>query len=1013
MFKKLKSIIIFILSISTIAFGQIEIFAESVNPLKIETEFGSIYVSDSFDSEICGFKKINTQFISDYQTNADIYEHIKTGAKVLVINNGDEEKFFTIGFRTPPVDDSGATHVFEHTTLQGSKKYPVKSMLTRLGSTSMATYFNAATADDFTFYPFGSLNEKDYYNLMNIYLDGIFYPMVIDDKNVFKRDGVRLDFKDNKISYNGVVFNEMKNSSSNINSILYNSIKKSLYPDTYYRYTSGGTPESIPDLTYEQIIQLYDRAYHPSNSLTVLYGNQDLRKSMEILNSYFKDYDMQQNKIEAAYQNPYTSLKKYYGSYPASSDSSNSIIALSYVIPDTDNYEDYMTYMILIDMLMSGDTSPLKKYISQSGITNSFGVTSNYMQINQGAISFYSMNIDSKYEDMFVNTIENALKQIKEDGFDADYINSIFNAYEYSQLNESNSKNRGYKAGLSAIAGWIYDNDITSRLDSKAICEKLKSDLSSEIFENAIDKLFLNNNFKSLTVIKPDIEYQSSQSQILNQKLSEYARNLTESQKAELSKQTEEFYKWQNTSDSQEAINLLPKLEVNDISNENKKIEVSSAIDIDGAKMIQTYIDTNGISNIVLSFDASTISQKDLQYLQLLGSMLGNAATKNYSKDELSEQKLNYIGDFYAGVESVTNFKDGSYSPRFNISLKALNSNEKAAIDILNDIIENSVLDDKQLVIKNLQQFKLYYERSLSELSVPLASYVAEAMATDSGKLRDYVDGYEFYNFVVDTLDTIDRDWNSVYKSLQRVKNMIFNKNNLVIGYTGLEDRQIEFKTNILDFVKSLSSKKYRTQKLEFKDYGNNIAIVSPTNTLSVNMVSNLKDLGYQYSGDMSVLSNIVSKGYLWEYIREQGGAYHTAMSIRCDGFLRLLSYADPNFIQTLKVYQNIALFLNNISNMKQNSVDSFIISAASNIDNSIQNYNMWNYGINSYLTGYDLDFIYSQKNQILNTKIEDISNYADMFEKLNSKAKYVIVGNKQIIDKNKDKFDTIIELDR
>ena len=287
--KKVKSLLAYLICLAIIvsnfnsAFANISsMYQEEV---AIEQDFDRILGKVKPNEIICGFEKVKSEYVSDYGANANTYQHIKTGATVLVIDNNDEEKFFTIGFKTPPKDNTGVNHVFEHTTLQGSKNYPVKSMLTTLGSTSMATFFNAATSDDFTFYPFGSINEKDYYNLMNVYLDGLFYPMVMTDKNVFKRDGVRLDFIDNQLTYNGVVYNEMKNSGSNTKAILYNSIKKSLYPDTYYKWSSGGTPEAITGLTYEDVLKLHEEAYHPSNSLTVLYGKQDLKKSLEMLNN--------------------------------------------------------------------------------------------------------------------------------------------------------------------------------------------------------------------------------------------------------------------------------------------------------------------------------------------------------------------------------------------------------------------------------------------------------------------------------------------------------------------------------------------------------------------------------------------------------------------------------------------------------------------------------------------------------------------------------------------------------
>lgn len=974
--------------------------------LVFSTLIQNIILANNQNIEINGFIKIKSEFISDYQTNADTYEHIKTGAKVLVINNGDEEKFFTIGFKTPPTNNSGATHVFEHTTLQGSKNYPIKSMLTALGSTSMATYFNAATSDDFTFYPFGSLNEKDYYNLMNIYLDGIFYPMALTDENVFKRDGIRLDLKDNILSYNGVVYNEMKNSSANVNSILYNSIKQSLYPDTYYKYVSGGIPEAIVDLTYLDILKLHEEAYHPANSLTVLYGEQDLVKSFEILNNYFKDYDKKEITFESGYQQPFTELKKYYSTYPVENELESGIMALNYVMPEAD-YEKTIINIILMDLLMSGDTAPLKKAIAESGITNSLGAATNNLQVNQGALSFYSMNINPEYEDKFIEVIETSLKDIKNNGFDEDYINAIFNSYEYSQYDLKNKNNIGYEASISAISGWIYDDDPTIMMDNKAIFSKLKSQLNSKVFEKAIDDVFLNNKFKSLVVIKPDKAYNIKKSQIITDKLNTTFTSLTQQQIIELKQQTEEFYKWQNTPDSAEDLSKLPSLNISDINTKQKTIKCSDVKDIDGVKFIQTYIDTNGISNISLSFDASTIPQNKLQYLQLMSTLLGNTATKEYTKEELALATLNTLGSFATNLEAVTNENKEGYTPRYNINIKSLTTNEKDALLLVKEILNNSNFDDKEVVRKNLQQIKISFEQSLSELSVPIASYLSAAMISEEGKFYDYISGYEFYNFVSDLLSRLDKDWKGILKELNSTRDLIFNKNGLVIGYTNIEDRKLDYKP----LIKSLETKKNKEQKLKFESYPNIIGVIAPTTTLSIHQVGNIKDLGYTYSGNMDVLSKMISKNYLWGLIREQGGAYHAGMHISHDGFVKLVSYADPNFANTINVYKNIPSFIENIKTYDQSTIDKFIISSASTIDNLLRDYNLWDYGTRNYITGYGLDKLYKQKQEILNTKLTDIINYSDMFKKLNKNAKYVIIGNSQIIYKNKDFFDKIIEL--
>lgn len=1011
--KRLKALIASLVCLIIVS-GQLEcVFANHTQAFyqqqaQLERDFNNLLGQTQTKLILSGFKKLKTEYLSDYNTNAVTYEHIKSGAQVLVIDNEDEEKFFTIAFKTEPKDDTGANHVFEHTTLQGSKNYPVKSMLTTLGSKSMATFFNAATADDFTFYPFGSINEKDYYNLMRIYLDGIFYPMVLTDENVFKRDGVRLDLVDGKLSYNGVVYNEMKNASSNPKAILYNSIKKSLYPQTYYKYNAGGTPEAIPNLTYADVLKLHRQNYHPSNSLTILYGKQDLIKSLELLNSYFKNFDRQDVAFEVAYQKPFSKLNKYYSTYPVSADNTTaaSIMSLNYVIPESHNYEDTMVDLILLDLLMLGSTNSVKQMVLESGLTSSLNISNNSMQVNQGAISFYSMDVDDRYEDVFVQVIESAIKKMKAEGFDKKYIEAVFNAYQYEEITSNIGPSIGYKAGLSAIAGWMYYNNPTTMLNNRQMLNKIKRKLNDKLLNKAIDELFLENNFKSLVVIKPDKNYESKQTKMQEEKINAISEGLSQQQKNIIAEQTNAFYKWQNTPDTEQSLNTLPKLELSDISMDKKTIEYSIPIDIDGAKLIQTYMDTKGVSNILLSFDGSVVPQQQLQYLQLMTYLFGNIPTKNLSMDQLIQQQLICFGNFDVTLECVN--KEEKYYPRYNVSIKTLH--EESALKLTKEILINSNFNDKELVRKILKKIKMNYQNSLSELSVPIAESLAQAMVSEQGKLSDYVQGYEFYKFVVNLQNNLDNNWETILNNIEQARDIVLNANNLVIGYTNTEDQQQNFIKNIKPLIASMGTQQYKKQILKFRDYGDTIAVISKSSTLSVNQVANIKDVGYPYSANMSVLSSIVSKGYLWPSIREKGGAYHTALNINKNGCVRVLSYADPNFIDTIRVYQNIPLFIESLSSIKQKDLDGFIINAAANIDNVLQDYNLWNYGVSNYISSYNLDNIYKQKKQILDTKVEDILKYAQLFKKLNSNSKYVIVGNNKIIIENKQLFDEIID---
>ncbi len=926
------------------------------------------------DIEIEGFVKRKSEYVSDYNIVADTYEHIKTGAKVLVIDNGDDEKFFTIGFKTPPENNKGTAHVFEHMVLQGSQKYPVKSMLSQIAATSCATYFNAVTSDDFTFYPFGSRNEKDFYNLMNIYLDGIFSPMLLTEEKVFERDGIRIDTFETTTEYNGVVYNEMKNSSMQPENILYNSIKKSLYPDTYYKYISGGNPEDIVDLSYEEVLEFYEKNYHPSNSLTILYGNQDLQKSLELLNSYFKNYKRKES-ISAAYQKPFEKMMEYYGTYPSNED--DVIMSINYVIPQEHSYEDLLLDLITVEVLMS-----------TSEVLQNLQVTTNYTQVNQGAISFYDF-CEREDKENFEERIENGIETIYNEGVEQQYIDAILSNLEY--INKT-ADNKGYEAGYKAISGWVYNDNPTLMLDDTAIIENISKRIDSSTIQENIKELFLENNYKSLVILEPDENYEVKQLNIVKEKLVDIIKN---SDIQKLKEKTEKFYNWQNESETQEVLDTIPKLTLDDLSEENISIDYSQPLEVGKAKLIQTYIDTEDISNIVLSFSMENMPQESLQYVSLLSKIWGFQKTKNYSKEKLSIELIKNFGEFSTFTEVLNN------SARLNINLKTLNSKEKTALKLLEEIMFYTDLNDKEGISLILNNLKQIYEKELTDINSSINLNLASAMTSESGKLRDYLEGYSFYKFVDNLCKKIDNDWEDISNNLEKSKNFILNQEKLVIGYTAPKNKTNKFIKNIKNLVQKIPVIDGVRQIYSFDDYDSTVVIPTQSTTFGIIQTENIRNIGYYYRNDMKVLSAVISKEYLWKEIREKGGAYHTGLSINGDGLVKIISYAVPDLNNAMKVYDGIGGFLQNIEDMDKSKFESYLISINGSIDNNLQKKNLWNYGINNYLKNFSLENVYKAKQDILNTELSDIKKYCEMFEKIKENPKYIIIMNEKLINKN------------
>ncbi len=942
----------------------------------------------------------------------------------MYVENDDTQRVFDISFRTPVTDNTGVNHVIEHSLLDGSKNYPVKSPFKEMLKSSVGSFINAMTGTNYTTFPVASSNEQDLKNLMGIYLDAVFYPNVITDPNIFKQEGWRYELpsKDTALSMNGVVYNEMKGDYSNPQWLLRNAINQSLFPDTSFKWDSGGNPDTIPTLTREKLISTYKKNYTPSNSYIYLYGKLDISQYLKFIdNNYLSKFDKVNVDTSIKYQKPLSNIPDLVSPYPVSQDSDTkkkTYLSLNFVTSNIEDKETNVALSFLSYLLMGTDNAPLKKALSNTGIAES--VNSSFsMQGAQPVFSINAVNSDETSKEVFQKTILDTLNTISKNGFDKDFLKSAMSSYDISNratnLSSPISGGKGIVMQQDALATWIYDKDPTMYFDMDSVMKKIQGLDMNKYFQDLINKSFLSNNYHSLVILKPDPGLESRNAESTAKKLADYKNQIGDTGTASLLKGTEDFNAWQKSGDSNEALATLPKLSLKDIKPElpdlNYKVENQS-----GIKVLTHNVDLNGLSNINFYFDTSGVTQDKLYYLKLLSSLMGNVNTKTHTSTELSNEMSQYIGNpisFSAsGVANSKNLDD--YSPKITASLLAPDENISKTFDIFNEIINSSEFNDKQKIKQIIEQDKSALQMVLTSGAGNDAIMRMNSYMNETGKYNEELTGFSYYKFLQDLDSNFDQEWDSISKNLKDTSALAFNKNNLVVSYSGNETSAETFKSELNRISPLINSQILPQQKYTFAQPNKNTAFSSTAKVQTILQAGDLKKAGYTYSGKMMVLQNVLDNGYLWNKVRTTGGAYGVESEFSSDGRVILISERDPNLKETLDAFKGTVDYLKNFQ-ATDDEMNNYIIGAIKPYVNLKAQGPLVQCELcdSMYLTNTSSTELLDAENQALSTTPQDIRNYGDMLDKILKQNIYFVEGSKDKIQQNSQLFNEIVDTEK
>ncbi len=961
-----------------------------------------------------GFKLLKKQPIKEYNAEGLLFVHEKTGARLLKILTKDDNKTFMITFKTLPYSDEGIPHILEHCVLNGSKHFPVKSPFDVLMKGSLNTFLNAMTSSDHTMYPVSSRNLKDYFNLMHVYLDAVFFPLVQEDSRIFKQEGWHYELfsKDGKLTINGVVYNEMKGAFSSPETYLYYYTGKHLFsPKSVYHWESGGFPKAIPNLTYEKFVNFYKEYYHPSNSYIYLYGDAPLEKELEFINKEYLSH-FKKIKVHAhiVLDEPFKKMKEVVETYPVTETSSTkdkTYLSLSFVVGSGVDRKLTMAMDILSDALVNLPQAPLRKALREAGIGRDVNA---YIEssIKQPVFNITVQNANPEDKEKFKEIVFKTMRDVSEKGLDKKVLLGLVNRMEFS-LREGRGGYKGLILGMSALSGWMYENDPFLTIGYEKPLSFIKKNIKTGYFENLIKEKLVNNTHALFLVLKPEKGLVEKNIKELEEKLEAYKKSLSSKEIEKLIEDTKALKEYQKRKDPPEALKTIPLLKLSDIEPRYDYYEIKK-VKKHGINYLTYPVFTNKIVYMRFVFDYTAVPQELIPYVRLLSDVLKLLNTKNYTYGELSNEINIYTGGISFGTTLYSkNLDPEKVIPKFIVYAKSTNGNMKKAIELVEEIILRTKFDDPTRLKQVIARLQAQEDMRLNYNGINIALIRLMSYFQKSGAITERTSGLSYYKFITDLMKNYDKKSKEIIENLKKVSSLIFNSRNLDIAVYGEEGDIKKFIEISKQFVNKFPSKelKYNTYTFEFKN--KNEGITSSSKVQYVVQGYNFKFLGYDYSGKMKVLNQILSTDFLQNQIRVLGGAYGGFSGFADTGTVYFASYRDPHLKRTLKKYKEAVDYLKNFK-ADEREMTRFIIGTLAKYERPLRADQQGDKALSYYYEGVKKEDVVKERNDILSTKPEDIRAMAEMVKKIIDKNYYCVFGNEKKLKQNKSLFTTLIK---
>ncbi|MBP3736962.1 MAG: insulinase family protein [Lachnospiraceae bacterium] len=953
-------------------------------------------------------------FLADKNADAYLLEHKKSGARVALVLNDDNNKVFYIGFRTTPEDSTGVAHITEHSVLCGSRDFPVKDPFVELIKGSLNTFLNAITYPDKTVYPVASCNEQDFKNLMHVYLDAVFHPLTYTDRRIFDQEGWRYELSDDgTLTYNGVVYNEMKGALSSPDDVLENAGYAALYPDTTYAMESGGNPRHIPELTYEAFLDFHRRCYHPSNSYVYLYGDIEPNAYLAYIDeAYLSEYDRIDADTRIAAQEPFEAPARRECSYAVLDDedeAGKSFLAMYYGMPAHLDAREDTALKVLDYVLCDAEGAPLKQALYDAGIGEDVGSVfeDSILQPYEAVISRFC---DASQAEIFEKTITDTLTHLADEGIDRRALQAAIAFYEFRYREaDFGGTPKGLIYGLQALDTWLYDDGPFDRMDIGGVFGELKKDAESGYFEALIRKYYLENPHRALIVMAPKKGLTEKWEKETKERLASYLATLTPEETEEIRRRNKDLESRQDTPDTEENLRKIPLLTRQDLG--KKAPELSTNIsETAGIRILQHEIFTNQILYLDFLFDMEVLTDAQMDALVAFKTLFAALDTEQYSYARLDQEIHIVTGGIGASGGIYTSVDDRSFSAKFEVTMKVMRENLAQGMELLRHILTKTRYDDAERIREVLEEERSAMRASLQNAGHATATLRALASFTEPAALVDRMSGIAAYRYLDELLEHYGERKDELLRTLRDMAARLFSAGNYMVDVTAPAQDAALLDEPLRAFDASLPEKCEKAVWAAFAPKRRREAFVTAGQVQYAACAGNFADKGFAFKGTLRVLRHIMSYGYLWKQLREKGGAYGCGSSYGRDGAVTFYSFRDPHLARTIDVFHGASEFAASFE-ADERTMTKYIIGTVSAMDTPMTPAVFGKYCLSAHMTGLSYETLQRERDEVLAAQPEDIRSLAELLKETLSDEAVCVIGTAAKIEEHRALFDSVEKL--
>ena len=964
-------------------------------------------------SELAAYEILEEKELSDIHSTGYRLRHKKSGARITVISNDDENKVFYIGFRTPPQNSTGVPHIMEHSVLCGSEKYPLKDPFVELVKGSLNTFLNAMTYPDKTLYPVASCNDTDFDNLMDVYMDAVLHPNIYKYREIFEQEGwhYELEEVDAPLTVNGVVYNEMKGAFSSPDDMLGDEIVGALFPDTVYAHNAGGDPKHIPELSYEEYLEFHRKYYHPSNSYIYLYGDMDIAKKLQWLDEqYLSGYESRETDSAIPLQKPFAQMKEVIREYPvATGETEENQTYLSYNVAAGTLLDAtlYQALDILDYALVSAPGAPVKKALLEAGIGKDISGGHDY-GTRQMVCSIVAKNTNLCEKERFLAVIFETLRQQVRDGIDKQALRAGISSLEF-RFREADYGQfpKGLLYGIICMDSWLYDEEKPFlHLEALSVYRYLKEQIDTGYFEDLVQKYFLDNPHAALVAAVPKKGLAAERDEVLRQKLAAYKASLSQDQKRELMERTKRLREYQDAPTAKEDLAKLPMLKRGDLKKKAAPL-CNQVVMAQETVIVHHPMYANGIDYLTFLFDIRDWKPEELAYLGILKNVLGYVDTEQHDYAALANEINQKTGGIGSSIGIYPHVKERDAIGLFyEVRVKTLAEGLADAMRLTKELLLTSKLTDEKRLYEILGELKSRLALAVSSYGHIVASTRATSYFSRAGYYQDALGGIAGYRVIADYEEHFEEKKAELIEKLQEMVRRIFTRDRLMVSVT-CEEKDF---ADVAHAVEELRGELYEPQadgigalpevSYEIRNEG----FMDASQVQYVARAGNYAAHGYAYHGALRILKVIMGYEYLWSNVRVKGGAYGCMNQYLRNGDVYFVSYRDPNLAATNEVYEKIPDYVRNFT-ADEDEMTKYIIGTVSDLDAPLNPSAKGARSMTAYLQGLTYEEIQKERDEILGASDADIRALGGLLEAVLSDGAFCVVGGEEVLRRNSEMF--------